>query len=125
MILGFLRHRHPRISAGLFAHGILTLLSAGFPYLERPVLDTEFQYLASHREELLKQYGGKILVISGEQVTGAFDTMEDALHVAGEKHGLKNVLIRRPSEAQLEFSAPALSLGILSADTSQSDRSSR
>jgi hypothetical protein len=96
-----------------------------FPRLERLMLDIEFRYLASHRDELLKQYGGKILVISGEQVTGAFDTIEEALQVAGEKHGLKDVLIRRPSEAQLEFSAPALSLGLLSADPAQSDRSSR
>jgi len=67
-------------------------------------LDTEFQYLASHREELLKLYGGKILVISGEQVSGAFDTLEQALEHAGQKHGLKDVLIWRPSDSQIEFS---------------------
>src|SRR5580704_18198221 len=72
------------------------------------MLDTEFQYLASHRDELVKQYGGKILVISGEQVTGAYDTLEEALQGAGQKHGLKDVLIRRPSESQIESSAPAL-----------------
>jgi hypothetical protein len=38
------------------------------------------------------------------------------------QHGLSNVLIRRPSEAQLEFSAPALVLGILSANSPQSNR---
>ena len=89
------------------------------------MLDTEFQYLASHSDELLKLYGGKILIISGEQVTGAFDTMEEALRSAGEKHGLKNVLIRRPSELQIEVSAPALTLGLLSADSAQSNRSTR
>jgi hypothetical protein len=82
------------------------------------MLDIERKYLESHREELMKQYGGKILVICGEQVTGAFDTIEEALQAAVEKHGLKSVLIRRPSEAQLEFSAPALTLGILSANPS-------
>jgi len=81
-----------------------------------PVLEAERKYLDSHKDELLKQYGGKILVISGEQVTGAFDTMEEALQGAAALHGLKNVLIRRPSEAQIEFSAPALTLGILSAN---------
>lgn len=82
-------------------------------------LEKERNFLASHKDELLKDYGGKILVICGEQVTGAFDTMEEALHGAVEKHGLSNVLIRRPTEAQIEFSAPALTLGILSADPSQ------
>jgi hypothetical protein len=76
-------------------------------------LEKERRYLDSHKNELLKEYGGKILVIAGEQVTGAFDTIEEALRGAVEKHGLDSVLIRRPSEAQIEFSAPALTLGIL------------
>jgi hypothetical protein len=95
-----------------------TLLA--IPELMAP-LEIERKYLDSHRDELLKQYGGKILVISGEEVTGAFDTIEEALQAAAEKHGLKNVLIRRPSDAQIEFSAPALVLGILGANSPQSD----
>jgi len=88
-------------------------------------LETERKYLDSHKDELLKQYGGKVLVIFGENVSGAFDTIEEALQAAAEKHGLENVLIRRPNEAQIEFSAPALALGILSANSTQSgDRSS-
>lgn len=85
------------------------------------MLDVELKYLESHKDELLRQYGGKVLVISGQQVTGAFDTMEEALEGAAAQHGLKNVLIRRPSEAQIEFTAPALALGILSANSPQSD----
>jgi hypothetical protein len=88
-----------------------------------PVLETELNYLDAHRDELLQQFGGKILVISGEQVTGAFDTMEEALQAAVANHGLANVLIRRPSDAQIEFSAPALTLGILSGDPTQSNTS--
>jgi hypothetical protein len=85
------------------------------------MLEVELKYLNSHKEELLKQYDGKVLVISGEQVTGAFDTMEQALEGAVMQHGLNNVLIRRPSEGQIEFSAPALALGILSANPPQSN----
>jgi len=88
-------------------------------------LEKERKYMDSHRDELLSQYGGKILVISGEQVTGAFDTMEEALQAAVMQHGLKDVLIRRPSEAQIEFSAPALTLGILNADSTQPDDRAR
>lgn len=84
------------------------------------VLEKERKYLDSHKEQLLKQYGGKLLVICGERVTGAFDTMEEALQGAVCKHGLNSVLIRRPSEAQIEFSAPALTLGLLNADLSHS-----
>ncbi|PYT51262.1 MAG: hypothetical protein DMG43_13965 [Acidobacteria bacterium] len=81
-------------------------------------LETERKYLDSHRDELLAQYGDRFLVISGEQVTGAFDTLEQALEGAAVQHGLKSVLIRRPSEAQIEFSAPALTLEILSCQSS-------
>jgi hypothetical protein len=89
--------------------------------MEYPMLELELRYLESHKDELLKQYGGKVLVISGEKVTGAFDTMEEALHGAVAQHGLKNVLIRRPSEAQIQFSAPGLALGILSANSPHPD----
>ncbi|OLE47012.1 MAG: hypothetical protein AUG46_07830 [Acidobacteria bacterium 13_1_20CM_3_58_11] len=89
-----------------------------------PALEKERKYLDSHKDELLKRYGGKILVISGEQVTGAFDTMDEALQGAVTLHGLNNVLIRRPSEAQIEFSAPALVLGILNANPTQSNSGS-
>lgn len=88
-----------------------------------PALETELKCMNSHRDELLKQYGGKILVISGEQVSGAYDTMEEALNGAVTQHGLKSVLIRRPSEVQIELSAPALTLGILNANSTQSNSS--
>jgi hypothetical protein len=87
------------------------------------VLEKERKFLETHKDELLLKYGGKILVISGEQVTGAYETMEEALQGAVEKHGLDNVLIRRPGEAQIEFSAPALTLGILSAHSPHSTSS--
>jgi len=83
------------------------------------MLEIELKYLNSHKDELLKQYGAKILVISGEQVTGAFDSIEEALQGAVAQHGLKNVLIRGISEAEIQFSAPALTLGILSANPPQ------
>jgi len=89
------------------------------------LLEVEIKYLESHKDELLKQYGGKILVISGEQVTGAFDTMEEALQGAVAQHGLKSVLIRRPTEAQIQFTAPALALGILSANPTQPNNGPR
>jgi len=95
--------------------------------LDRPpevvsMLDQERNFLDAHRDELLKESGGEFLIIRGEQVTGALDTIEEALYEAVSKHGLSNVLIRRPSQAQIEFSAPALALGILSADSARTAR---
>jgi len=84
-------------------------------------LDTELKYLNSHRDELLKRYGGKILVIKGEEVTGAFETIQEALKDSATKHGLGNVLIRRPTEGQIEVSIPALTLGIMNANITRSN----
>jgi hypothetical protein len=85
------------------------------------MLEVERKFLGIHRDELLKQYGGKFLVIKGEEVTGAYDTMNEALQGAASKHGLDNVLIRRPADTDEEVSVPALTLGILSADLSHTN----
>ncbi len=82
------------------------------------MLDIERSFLDSHRDELLKQYGGRFLVIKGEEVTGAFESLSDALQGAATKHGLENVLIRRAAESQIQVTVPALTLGILNADFS-------
>jgi hypothetical protein len=87
----------------------------------RMALEIERKYLDAHKAELIGRYGGKILVICGEQVTGAYDTMEEALQAAMSTHGLKNILIRRPTEDQIEFCAPALTLGIINANHAQSN----
>jgi len=84
------------------------------------MLETERNFIESHRDELLKQYGGRFLVIKGEEVTGAFDSIGDALQGAALRHGLDNVLIRRPADAQMQISVPALTLGILGANISHS-----
>ncbi len=88
------------------------------------MLEIERKYLDSNRDRLLREYGGKVLVINGEEVTGAFDTIEEALRGAVTKHGLDSVLIRRPSDMQIELCAPALTLGILNANPTLSNNSS-
>jgi hypothetical protein len=80
-------------------------------------LKVEREFLDSHKDELLRTYGAKYLVISGQNITGAYDTMQQALEGAAIAHGMNSVLIRRPAEAKLEFSAPAFTLGILRADS--------
>ncbi|HXY78880.1 MAG TPA: hypothetical protein VEH47_08700 [Candidatus Acidoferrales bacterium] len=89
------------------------------------VLQTELNFLNTHKAELLKQYGGKYLVIKGEQVSGAYDTMSDALQASALMHGLDDVLIRRAEDADLEVSVPALTLGILHAGVSHPDSGTR
>lgn len=80
------------------------------------MLEKEINFLQQNKSELIKNYGGKVLVIKGEEVSGAYDTYEIALEAAAQMHGLDNVLIRKPEEAQIEFVAPALTFGLIHAN---------
>lgn len=80
-------------------------------------METEIAYLNAHRDELLRQYGPKYLVIHGEEVGGAFDTLQAALEGAATLYGTENVLIRQAAEPPIRFTAPAYALGILHADS--------
>jgi hypothetical protein len=51
------------------------------------MLETERNFIDSHRDELVKQYGDNFLVIKGEEVTGAFGSFGEALRGAASKHG--------------------------------------
>lgn len=42
------------------------------------MLDKEFQWFLDNQEKLVEKYNGKILVIVGEEVKGAFDTDPEA-----------------------------------------------
>jgi hypothetical protein len=86
------------------------------------MLDTERQYFEQHREELLQQFPGKFLVIKDQQVCGAFDTITDALTLGSRDFGTSSFLVRRTDQQPEAISIPALTLGILSANTSRTIR---
>jgi hypothetical protein len=86
------------------------------------MLDTERQYFEQHREELLQQFPGKFLVIKDQQVRGAFDTIADALTLGSRDFGTSSFLVRRTDQQPETISIPALTLGILSANTSHTIR---
>jgi hypothetical protein len=79
------------------------------------MLETELKYLSEHKDDLNKEYPGRFLVIKGQEVSGAYETREAALTGAIEKHGLTNVLIRRPEDAEETISIPALTYGLIDA----------
>lgn len=79
------------------------------------MLDSERQFFQDHQEELLKAHPGRFVIIRGEQLVGAFDTVEDALSVGTKEFGLSPFLIRRTDERTSEVCIPALALGILHA----------
>lgn len=84
------------------------------------MLDTERQYFDKNREDLLRRYPGKFVVIKDEQVLGAFDSIEDALAEGAREYGVTSFLVRRTDQSPEDAAIPALMLGLLRADSSQS-----
>jgi hypothetical protein len=81
------------------------------------MLDTERQYFEQHRGELLRQYPGKFVVIKEDELLGSFDNIQDALGAGARQFGMSPFLVRRTDESPQEISIPALTLGILRANT--------
>jgi hypothetical protein len=84
------------------------------------MLEKERQYFSDHHAELLSQYSGKFVVVKNEELIGAFNTAEEALAEGARRFGLESFLVRQITPAQeKEINIPALTLGILRADSSR------
>ncbi len=81
------------------------------------MLDIERTYFDANLEDWLTKNSNKFVVVSGEQVLGFFDTLDEALSVGARACGLQPFLVRRVQRQPEDISIPALTLGILNANT--------
>lgn len=81
------------------------------------MLEKERKYFEAKRDEWLKKYFGKFLLIKGESLIGAFNTQTDALIEGARRYGLGSFLVRQVEESEEIIYIPALTLGLLRADT--------
>lgn len=58
------------------------------------MLENEFNYYLDHQTELLPQYNGKYVVVVGNQVVGAYDDAEHAVHFSRKKYQPGTFLIQ-------------------------------
>ena len=58
------------------------------------MLEKEFKYYLDHQEELLPAYNGKYVMIAGENVVDAYDTLSEAYYKGKQKYGLGNFLVQ-------------------------------
>ena len=58
-------------------------------------LRKQFDYFLAHHDELVRQFNGKVVVIVGERVEGAFDSELQALTAAQKTHKLGEFLLQR------------------------------
>ena len=89
------------------------------------MLEREIEYFEAHRDELLEKYRHQFVVIKSSELIGAFSTVEEALSEGARRFGLEPFLVRRVAGTEEPISIPALTLGILGANTPRPVRGKR
>lgn len=85
------------------------------------MLDRERKYFSKNKAELVASHLGKFVVIKGLELVGAFNTVEEAIGEGARRFGLEPFLVRLVAVAdEGEVHIPALSLGILNANSTRS-----
>jgi hypothetical protein len=83
------------------------------------MLEKEREFFKKNLPELLAKSNGRIVLIKGEELIGIYNTPEEALSEGARRFGLQSFLVRTIAEKQEDISIPALSLGILNANSAQ------
>ena len=89
-----------------------------------PLLERERTFYAAHEDEWAAAHPGRFVVVRGDQLLGAFDSMEEALAAGAAAFGMDSFLIRKVGQKQDEVNIPALALGLLRANSQHPARSS-
>ena len=58
-------------------------------------LQAEFEYYLAHQEELVKQYDGKVIVIKGHEVLGAYEDDLEAIQETAKEHAIGTFMVHR------------------------------
>ena len=72
------------------------------------MLDVEREYFDQNREDLLRKFPGKFVVVKGQRVLGAFGSIQDALGEGAKEFGMTSFLVRRTDQVPEDVSIPAL-----------------
>ena len=81
------------------------------------MLETELAYFEAHKTELLKQYAEQFVLIKGDKLIGAYPAEAIAYAEGLKKFGNQPMLIKKVVKDQEAANVPALTLGLLDADT--------
>jgi hypothetical protein len=81
------------------------------------MLEKERKYFEQNRTEWLKQNPGKFVLIKNEELIGFFNTQQEALVEGARRFGAESFLVRQVEESEQLIYIPALTLGILRANS--------
>ena len=77
------------------------------------LLAAETAFFEENDERFQREYPGRYLLIHGEEVIGDFPDREEAITEGVRQFNAGPFLVRKPGEAEIQFTAPAYSLGLL------------
>ena len=78
-------------------------------------LEKELALFAKMKPELLKTYGGKFVLIRGEEFIGAYDSAENAYSEGVKRFGREAFLVKKVTEQEEVYRNQALALGLMHA----------
>lgn len=85
------------------------------------MLETERKFFDEHKAEFVEKYLERFVLVKDDELIGVFNTIEEAISEGARQFGLSSFLVRQVSnELESEIYIPALSLGLLNADSTRS-----
>ncbi len=83
-------------------------------------LETEIAFFDKQKPELVEKYLGRFVLIRDSELIGVFNTIQEAIAAGARQFGLSSFLVREVKlEAEAELFIPALSLGLLNANSTR------
>jgi hypothetical protein len=80
------------------------------------MLEKELEYFGQHKEELLKQYQGRFLVIKNDRLVGDYQNEQEAYEAGLKALGNTVFLIKRAVAEDEVVRFPALNVGVINAN---------
>jgi hypothetical protein len=85
------------------------------------MLDEERKFFDANRDTLVSQHVGMFVLIKNAELIGTYNTIDEALVEGARRFGMQPFLVRQVTTMpDSEINIPALTLGILRADTTRS-----
>lgn len=85
------------------------------------MLEQERAIYDEKKKDWLAQYSGRFVVVKGDDLIGVYNTIDEAIAEGARRFGLSSFLVRQVLPVQEEVRIPALTMGLLRADTPHSN----
>jgi hypothetical protein len=79
------------------------------------MLEVEIKFFSENLPDWLQKHADRVALIKGATLIGFFDNEQQAISEGARLFGLESFLVRRVTADEPSFSAPAMTMGILSA----------